>query len=88
VKFVGARFGKDLYAAIAQLVVFGGKRSLIDANLANGFLGRKLAGSKTVDIELAAVRSRGFTCSVKGNRGTIRKFPNPGIIAANPTAKM
>ena len=34
-KFVGARLGEDFDSSIAQLVVFGRERILIDANLAN-----------------------------------------------------
>jgi len=29
-----------------------------------------------------------FAAATGGPPGTIRKFPNPGIISANPTAKM
>ena len=38
VQFVGARLGQDLDAPVAQLVVFGRKRILVDANLADGIL--------------------------------------------------
>ncbi len=58
VKFVGAGLGKDFNAAVTQLVVFGRKRILVDANLANRGLGGKLAGGETVDVHLAAIRSR------------------------------
>ncbi len=61
VKFVGARLGEDLDAPIAQLVVFGGKGILVDANFANGFFGRKLAGRKAVDIKLSAVGAGGWS---------------------------
>ena len=57
-KFVGARLGEDFDPAIAQFVVFRGKRILIDPDLANGRLGRKLAGGKAVNVHLPAVRPR------------------------------
>src|SRR6202034_1012908 len=48
----------DFDAAVTQLVVLGRKRILVNADFANRGLGRKLAGGETVDIHLAAVRSR------------------------------
>src|ERR1700683_4196043 len=54
---VGARLGEDFNAAITKLVVFRRERILINANLANRRLGRKLTGSEAVDVELAAVRA-------------------------------
>src|SRR5580698_8699997 len=58
-KFVGAGLGEDFDAAVAELVVFGGERVLVDANLADRRLRRELAGGESVDIHLAAVRSGG-----------------------------
>ena len=56
-KLIQARFGEDFDAAITQPIVFGGKRILVDANFANGSLGRECAAGKSVDIDLAAVRA-------------------------------
>src|SRR5579864_3633335 len=58
-KFVGAWFGEDLDAAIAQLVVFRGKGILIDAHLANRLLGGKLPSAESVYIDGAAARPGG-----------------------------
>ena len=55
--FVGSRLGEDFYAAIAEFVVFGRKRVLVDTDLANRGLRRKLTRSEPVDIHLAAVRT-------------------------------
>ena len=41
VELIGARLGEDLDAAVAELVVLGGKRILIDANLADRGLRRE-----------------------------------------------
>ena len=59
VKFIGAGLGEDFDPTVAQFVVFGGKRILVDADFANRRLGRKLARGETVDIHLSAVRSGG-----------------------------
>ena len=56
-KLIRAWFGEDFDAAVTQPVVFGGKRILIDADFANGSLGRKRAACKTIDVNLAAVRA-------------------------------
>ena len=58
-EFVRARLGEDLDAAEAEFVVLGRKRVLVDANLADGFLGRKLASAEAVDVNGAAVGTRG-----------------------------
>src|SRR5205823_2995922 len=52
---VGAGAGENLDAAEAQPVVFGGEGILVDADLANGFLGRQVAAAETIDIDGAAV---------------------------------
>src|ERR1017187_3799145 len=54
---IAARLGEDLDAAEAQPVVFGGERVLVDADFADGFLGRKLAAAEAIDINGAAVGS-------------------------------
>ena len=58
VPLVGARLGQDLDAAVAEFVVFRGKRILIDADLADGRFRRKLAAGESVDVDLAAVGPR------------------------------
>ena len=57
----GAGLGDDLYAAVSDAVVLGGKRILIDANLKDGRLGRKLAARESIDVDLPAVRPGGRT---------------------------
>ena len=59
-KLVGSRLGENLDAAVAELVEFGRKRILVDANLANGILGRQRAAGESVDVDLAAARSGGW----------------------------
>ena len=54
-QLVGARLGENLDAAEAQPVEFGGKGILVDADLADGFLGRQLAAAETIDVDLPAV---------------------------------
>src|SRR5207244_3141851 len=49
--------GKDFNPSVAELVVFGGERILIDANLADGRLRRQLAGGESVNVHLPAIRS-------------------------------
>ena len=57
VQYIGSRFGENLDASVADMVEFGGKGILVDANLADGRLGRERAASEAVDVNLAAVRS-------------------------------
>src|SRR5271157_1460551 len=52
---VRARLSENLDSSVAQFVVFGRKRILIDADLANRRLRRKLAAGESVDVDLAAV---------------------------------
>ena len=52
---VGAGLCENLDAAVADLVVLRRKRILIDANFADGSLGRKLAGCEAVNVKLPAV---------------------------------
>ncbi len=54
---IGARLGEDLDAAEAEFVVLGGEGILIDADFADGFLGRQLAAAEAIDINGAAVGS-------------------------------
>ena len=56
VQFVRAGLGQNLDAPVAQVVEFGGKGILVDANLANRRLGRQLAAGESIDINLPAVR--------------------------------
>ncbi len=57
VQLVGAGLGENLDAPVAQPVELGGKGILVDANLADRRLGRKLPAAEAVDINLPAVRS-------------------------------
>src|ERR1700745_2035550 len=59
VPFVSARLGEDFDTAVADFVVLGGKRVLIDADFADGRLWGQLSGGKSVNIELAAIRAGG-----------------------------
>ena len=52
VELVGAGFGEDLDAAIAELVEFSGEGVGVDADFANGLLGREGAAAETVDVDL------------------------------------
>ena len=56
---VGAGLREDLDTAIAEFVVLGGERILVDAYFADGGLGRKLAGGESINVNLATVGSRG-----------------------------
>ena len=55
-----ARFGEDLDAAVAELVIFCGEGVLIDADLTDGFLGRDLAAAEAVNENGASVRTGGW----------------------------
>src|SRR5208337_1177941 len=55
-ELIGAGLGENFDSSVSQLVVFGGERVLVDANLADRRLGRKLACRKSVDVNLSAVR--------------------------------
>ena len=55
---VGSGLGENLDAPVADLVELGGKRILIDANLADRRLGRQLPAGESVDVNLPAVRAR------------------------------
>src|SRR5207302_7277791 len=61
-QFVGTGLGENFDAAVAELVVFGGKWILIQANFANRGFRRKLPGREAVDINLAAVGTGGRAC--------------------------
>src|ERR1700752_1266585 len=56
---VGTRLGEDFNPAIAELVVFGREGILVDANFANRRLRRKLAGGKSIDVNLSAIGAGG-----------------------------
>ena len=58
VKLAEAGLRGDFDAAVAELVVFGGERILVDPNLQDRVLGRELAAGEAVNINLPAVRSR------------------------------
>src|ERR1700758_5462181 len=62
VPFVSARLSENLDTAIANFVILSGKGILIDSDFADGGFWRQLAGSKGVDVELAAVRACGRAC--------------------------
>ena len=59
--FVGAGLGENLNAAVAKFVVFGRERVLVNADLANRRLRWKLTGGESVDIDLPAVGTGGWT---------------------------
>ena len=52
---IRAGLGEDFDSAVTQLVILRGKRILVDANLTNGRLGRKLPAGESVDVDLAAI---------------------------------
>src|ERR1019366_894462 len=54
---VASRLGEDFDAAEAELVVFGGEGVLIDADFADGFLGRALPAAEAIDVNGAAIGS-------------------------------
>ena len=58
-ELVGPWLGEDLDTAEAQLVVLRRKRVLVDADLANRFLGRQFAATEPVDVDGPAIRPRG-----------------------------
>jgi len=55
--FVGAGPGEDFDAAEAEAVEFRREGILIDADLADVFLGGELAAGESVDVNLAAIRT-------------------------------
>ena len=65
VQLVGAGLGKDLDAAVAELVILRGERILVDADFADRRLGRKLPAGESIDEDLRAVRPGGRS----GKRG-------------------
>src|SRR5207248_11475838 len=54
---VRSGLGEDLDAAESEAVVLGGEGVLVDADLADRLLGRKLAAAEAVDIDLPAIGS-------------------------------
>ena len=61
VEVVGAGLGEDLNAAVAEAVVLGRKRILVDANFADGRFRRQLAAGESVDVDFTTIGSRGWT---------------------------
>src|SRR5262249_61289781 len=61
VEFVGAWLREDFNASVAELIVLGRERILIDANFPNRRFRRKLSGGETINIDLSAVGTRGRT---------------------------
>ena len=59
VELAGARPGGDFDAPIAQLVIFRGEGILIDADFQDIRFGGKLAGGESINVNLAAIGSRG-----------------------------
>src|SRR5579884_1231867 len=67
--FVGSGLGEDLDATVAQLVVLGRERILIDANLADRRLGRNLPAGESIDVDLPAIgadRRTGERLQIRG----------------------
>lgn len=56
---VCARLGENLDASVAELVVFSRERILVDADLANGFLGWNLAPAEAIYEDRSAVGTSG-----------------------------
>ena len=56
-EFVGAGFGEDFDAAVADAIELRGEGILIDADLADGGFGRELAPAESINIDFAAVGS-------------------------------
>ena len=54
---VAAGLGENFDAAETEPVVFGGEGVLVDADFADGFLGRKLAAAEAIDVDGAAIGS-------------------------------
>src|SRR5205807_4418182 len=55
-----AGLGENLDAAIAKLVVFGREGILVDADLTNRILRRKISAAKTIDKNRAAAGPGGW----------------------------
>ena len=60
--FVAAWFRKHFNAPVTKFVVLRGKRILVDADFADRRLGRELSASKSVDVNLAAIRAGRRAC--------------------------
>jgi len=58
VQFIRAWLGQNFDASVTQLVELRREGILIDANLANGGLRRKLPARKSINVNLSAVGSR------------------------------
>ena len=56
-KLVCAGLGEDFDAAVAELVVLGRKRILVDADLADRFLRGELASAESIDEDCATAGS-------------------------------
>src|SRR5215469_12776436 len=57
VQLVGSGLGEDFDTAIAEAIVLRRERVLVDANLADGGLRRKLSAGEAVNVNLSAVGS-------------------------------
>src|SRR5579863_965048 len=55
-ELVPTRPGKDFNPSVAQFVVLGRKRVLIDSDFADRFFGRQLAAAESVDVNRSAAR--------------------------------
>jgi hypothetical protein len=55
VQRIGSRLGKNLDSPVTDTVEFGGEGILVDANLADGRLGRQRPAGKSVNVNLPAV---------------------------------
>ena len=62
VELIRAGLGENFDTAVAQLVEFRRERILVDADFANGILGRQCSAGKSVDVDLASTRPGGRAC--------------------------
>ena len=54
-QLIRARLGEDFYPSVTEAIKLGGKRVLIDTDLADGGFRRDLSAGKPVDIDLSPV---------------------------------
>lgn len=54
-EFVCPRLGKDFDAPLARFVELRGERILIDADFADGLLGRQASAGEAIDKDLSAI---------------------------------
>src|ERR1700734_301741 len=55
-------FGENLDTSVTKAIKLRGERILVDANLADGRLGRKLTSAEPVNVDLASTRTRCGAC--------------------------